>query len=211
PLQPDQIAYYRSVLDQLFFLIMYVIIDYLLSSVCFKMTDEVPNNITRWMSAGIKSFGDMAKDPAEQLTTYASMAGYRFAPKISDMVMDTSRMAGNLAGRATNRPDGGSAIKDMVDGALGIRQPSEPTPPPPQVTPDAAAPGAGAAGAAGATGATSPEAPPRGPAAGPEGARTPPAPEGTPPPAGEGGNTTPQGGETPPEGGETPPRGDRNN
>ena len=109
-LSPTDIAYYRSAVDQLFFTVMYVILVYLMGTSAFKLTDDIPNNIIRWINGGVKSFGDTAGDSAEQLTTYASIAGYRFAPQIGEAVSSMGEGLGGMAGDAM----GENTIKRMV-------------------------------------------------------------------------------------------------
>ena len=58
----------------------------------------------------MKSFGDTAGDSAEQLTTYASIAGYRFAPQIGEAVSSMGEGLGGMAGDAM----GENTIKRMV-------------------------------------------------------------------------------------------------
>lgn len=97
---PLTMGYYRNGVDQFFFMVMYIIVVYLIGTSVFKLIDQIPHSVIRWINAGVKSFGDMAKDPAEGLYQYSSMATYRFAPALSDGITSASEGAGSMAGRA---------------------------------------------------------------------------------------------------------------
>ncbi|MBL4589838.1 MAG: DotA/TraY family protein [Alphaproteobacteria bacterium] len=98
---PLTMGYYRNNVDQFFFLVMYIIIVYLMGTSAFKLVDQIPHSVIRWVNAGVKSFGDMAKDPAEGLYQYASMATYRFGPKIGQGIAGASEALGESVGGAT--------------------------------------------------------------------------------------------------------------
>ena len=70
---PGQEAYARGTVDQFFYTVVYAIIVYMIGLPCFKLVDTVPDNIMRWLSAGISSFGAQDGDPADNLMGY--MAG----------------------------------------------------------------------------------------------------------------------------------------
>ncbi|MBI2235316.1 MAG: DotA/TraY family protein [Micavibrio aeruginosavorus] len=64
PVPPDTVGsleYARDAADKLFFTIIYAIIVYMIGMSSFKMIDQVPNNILRWMGGGVRSFGDMTQ------------------------------------------------------------------------------------------------------------------------------------------------------
>ncbi|MGB4056659.1 MAG: DotA/TraY family protein, partial [Alphaproteobacteria bacterium] len=65
---PTQIEYYRSSIDQFFFSVIYVIICYMMANSMFKMVDQVPNQILRWMGVSVTTFSEAAGDPAGELT-----------------------------------------------------------------------------------------------------------------------------------------------
>mgnify|MGYP003391885402 CR=1 FL=1 len=68
-LGPTQIGFYRSALDEFFFTIVYVSLVYMMGTGCFKMIDQVPNNILRWMGMNVNTFQDGAGNPVGQLTS----------------------------------------------------------------------------------------------------------------------------------------------
>lgn len=97
---PLEMGFYRNAVDQFFFLVMYIIVVYLIGNSTFKLIDQIPHSVTRWLNASVKSFGDMAKDPAEGLAQYVSVASYKFAPKIGQAITSSGEMAGGMAGEA---------------------------------------------------------------------------------------------------------------
>jgi conjugal transfer/type IV secretion protein DotA/TraY len=65
---PSELAYYRGPIDRFFFSVIYVIICYMMAIGFFKMIDQVPNNILRWMGVSVSTFGEAMGDPAGMLT-----------------------------------------------------------------------------------------------------------------------------------------------
>jgi conjugal transfer/type IV secretion protein DotA/TraY len=65
---PSEIAYYRGPLDQFFYTAIYVIMCYMMATGFFKLIDQIPNNILRWMGVSVSTFSEAAGDPAGQLS-----------------------------------------------------------------------------------------------------------------------------------------------
>lgn len=53
-----------------FFTVVYAIVVYMMAVSSFKLIDQIPNNILRWMGTGVNSFGSMQQDPAGRLLLY---------------------------------------------------------------------------------------------------------------------------------------------
>jgi len=64
----QDITFYRGPLDQLMFTIIYAALCYMLALSCFKMIDEIPNQIMRWAGNTTPTFQENAGDPAGQIT-----------------------------------------------------------------------------------------------------------------------------------------------
>lgn len=64
--------YKRGVVDEFFYTIMYTIVVYMIATPCFKLVDLIPDNIMRWMGAGISTFGAVDGDPANGLMKYVT-------------------------------------------------------------------------------------------------------------------------------------------
>jgi hypothetical protein len=72
----------RSPVDEFFFTVMYAIVVYMLGLSSFKLIDLIPDNILRWMSTGVSSFGQIVKDPAENLVSYSFLFTQAVSSKI---------------------------------------------------------------------------------------------------------------------------------
>ena len=67
--------YYRGPIDQFFFTVLYAIIVYLTAMSSFKLIDNIPNKILRWMGSGDKTFSDDAGQTAEGVLTKVAVGG----------------------------------------------------------------------------------------------------------------------------------------
>lgn len=65
----------RGPLDEFFYTIVYAILVYMIGMASFKLIDLIPNNILRWMGQGIKTFNDIAEEPAEGLIQKIAVGG----------------------------------------------------------------------------------------------------------------------------------------
>lgn len=61
------IEYARGYVDQFFYLIVYTVIGYMMAIASFKLIDQIPNHIMRWMGANVTTFGDQSEDAAQGL------------------------------------------------------------------------------------------------------------------------------------------------
>lgn len=55
------LEYFRNSLDKMFYTIIYAVIIYMIGMSSFKMIDQIPNHILRWMGGGAQSFGKMTE------------------------------------------------------------------------------------------------------------------------------------------------------
>jgi conjugal transfer/type IV secretion protein DotA/TraY len=55
----------RGTIDQFMYTILFAIVIYMMGLSSFKMADMVPDNVLRWMHAGVQSFGQFDPNPAE--------------------------------------------------------------------------------------------------------------------------------------------------
>lgn len=62
------VRYLRGVIDQIFFTAIYAVVVYMLGTSCFKLVDQVPDGILRWIGAGLRTFGDAYEDQAQNLS-----------------------------------------------------------------------------------------------------------------------------------------------
>lgn len=64
---PSMIEFYRGPIDVFFFTAVYAIIVYIMGLSCFKLVDQIPNNILRWAGSSVAAFQENAGDPAGAL------------------------------------------------------------------------------------------------------------------------------------------------
>ncbi len=92
----DTMGYWRSPLDELFYTAIYVIIVYMIGLSCFKLIDEIPNNIMRWMGVTVSTFRENSGDPAGELSGKMYRATQMTNAQITQMV---ARIKGTSTGR----------------------------------------------------------------------------------------------------------------
>lgn len=99
--------FWRGPLDELFYTIIYVIIVYMIGISCFKLVDQIPNNILRWMGITVSTFHESIGDPATELTgkmyrgtqmTNAQLIQLIEGAQGRDTVTDTQLATGQLSG-----------------------------------------------------------------------------------------------------------------
>lgn len=90
----------RGVIDQFFFTIMYALLLYMMATTSFKMIDQVPQNVMRWIGSSVPIFNDNKQDPTQGLTTYVSLAGNSIVPKMLSGVTGAARGLGGALGQA---------------------------------------------------------------------------------------------------------------
>lgn len=60
--------FWRGPIDEFFLTALYTIMVYMIGLSCFKLVDQIPNNIMRWMGVAVSTFQEQAGDPAGQMT-----------------------------------------------------------------------------------------------------------------------------------------------
>jgi hypothetical protein len=63
----------RGPIDEFFFTVIYAIIVYMMGMSCFKLVDQIPNNILRWMGQSVSTFNDGKEDMGQQLVSTTSV------------------------------------------------------------------------------------------------------------------------------------------
>jgi conjugal transfer/type IV secretion protein DotA/TraY len=63
---PSQIEYYRGPVDEFFYTVVYAVVVYMMAMSSFKLIDQIPNGILRWMGQSVAPFG-REEDAAEGL------------------------------------------------------------------------------------------------------------------------------------------------
>ena len=75
----ELILYARSPLDQFFFTVLYALIVYLMALSSFKLIDQIPNQILRWMGNAASTFHDEQENPVAGLTGKAVLGANQVA------------------------------------------------------------------------------------------------------------------------------------
>lgn len=88
----------RDPVDEFFFTILYTIIVYLLATSSFKLIDQIPNNILRWMGAGVQSFNDRRDDPTQGLVQFAALGGSQMSGQVAGVMTQGAHGAGMVGG-----------------------------------------------------------------------------------------------------------------
>lgn len=97
----------RSPIDEFFFTVVYTIFVYLIATSCFKLIDQIPDNILRWIGAGVPAFGDKDGDPTAGLVQYAAFGGATITGDAVGALQQGSRLGGQMGGMAANFFSGG--------------------------------------------------------------------------------------------------------
>jgi hypothetical protein len=90
----------RGVVDQFFFTIMYALLLYMMATTSFKMIDQIPQNVMRWIGSSVPIFNDNKQDPTQGLTSYVSLAGSQILPNMMNGVTGVARGTGAGLGQA---------------------------------------------------------------------------------------------------------------
>jgi conjugal transfer/type IV secretion protein DotA/TraY len=89
----------RNTVDQFFFTVVYAIIVYMMATASFKMIDKIPDQLLRFMGAGVSAFSDINPDPTEGLTRYAALGGITVGQQATQGLKQFSQEVGdNFAG-----------------------------------------------------------------------------------------------------------------
>lgn len=88
----------KGIIDQFFFTIVYTIIVYMMATASFKLIDSIPDNILRFMGAGVSAFSDINSDPTEGLTRYAALGGITIGQQASQGIRSLSGGVGGAIG-----------------------------------------------------------------------------------------------------------------
>ncbi len=89
-----EIEYFRSGVDQFFFTLLYAVVMYIMATSSFKLIDQIPNSVLRWVGEGVESFGDKADDAAGNLIRYGAIGGGMLGGQLTDGLKQGAKMSG---------------------------------------------------------------------------------------------------------------------
>lgn len=99
----------HNIIDEFFFTIVYTILIYMIATSSFKLIDQIPGNILRWIGASVQSFSDQAGDPAQGMVQYAAINASQISGQVVDVAHQGSGVAGRGAGSLFSRNSGGGS------------------------------------------------------------------------------------------------------
>ncbi|MCE7887533.1 MAG: hypothetical protein DYH13_08570 [Alphaproteobacteria bacterium PRO2] len=80
----------QNKIDEFFYTVVYAIIVYMMATASFKLIDKIPDQILRYMGAGVSAFSDINPDPTEGLTKYAAYGGMHMAQTTTTGLRDVA-------------------------------------------------------------------------------------------------------------------------
>lgn len=78
-------------IDEFFYTVMYTILVYMIGVSCFKLIDNIPNQIMRWMGVTVSTFQEKAGDPASELQGRMFRASQTTSSQLDAMINRTSQ------------------------------------------------------------------------------------------------------------------------
>ncbi len=93
-------AFTRGTLDEFFYTIVYAIIVYMVGMSSFKMIDMIPNNVMRWLGAGVSGFGKLQSDPTQDMMKAVTAGGSVIGGQLKEGAEKIGGGVQSLMGRA---------------------------------------------------------------------------------------------------------------
>ncbi|MDB5491337.1 MAG: putative rane protein [Micavibrio sp.] len=118
----DMLAFKRNVIDNFFFTIIYTIVIYMMATGSFKMIDQIPSRILRWMGAGAQAF-QQHNEAEEGLNRYLIGGAVQMTRQMGDIIMTDGNRAGFLAGKLAGGNAQTNASQPGSTGAFITRPP----------------------------------------------------------------------------------------
>lgn len=91
---PMTLEYYRGPIDQFFFTVVYAVLVYIMAMASFKLIDQIPNNILRWMGSSAQAFNDKKQDPTEGLVGTASLGASETLRQLGGGLKGLTKLSG---------------------------------------------------------------------------------------------------------------------
>jgi conjugal transfer/type IV secretion protein DotA/TraY len=104
------------------YLIMYAVIAYNLGLVCFKMIDQIPSQVMRWIGQSNLQYQDGKPDPLGKMQEATTAAGAILGSKMADNIGGVAKSAG---GTAYGAAKGGAAGIQKISSSLQSKNASK--------------------------------------------------------------------------------------
>ncbi|MEM6781131.1 MAG: DotA/TraY family protein [Pseudomonadota bacterium] len=111
----NSIEYFRGPIDEFFFTIVYAILVYMIGMSCFKLIDNIPNEILRWLNVNVPTFNDKNENDPGGLVQKVTVSGGMIARSMGDGAESLQEAGGSLS-RA------GGDISNLARGAIQEQQ-----------------------------------------------------------------------------------------
>ncbi|MGB4058523.1 MAG: DotA/TraY family protein [Alphaproteobacteria bacterium] len=85
--------YFRSALDEFMFTVIYAIVVYMMGMSSFKLIDQIPTNILRWMGQSVATFNDSKEAAAENMVSTASVGANQAIQGIGGSLNQATQLA----------------------------------------------------------------------------------------------------------------------
>jgi conjugal transfer/type IV secretion protein DotA/TraY len=113
----ELLQYKRSTIDEFFFTIIYTIIVYMMATASFKLIDQVPQQILRWMGAGTQVFADNMPDAAQNLKGYIGTGAFMMTSNLSQSIIQSSGRLGSGLAKALKSDKDDANLTGGIPGA----------------------------------------------------------------------------------------------
>jgi conjugal transfer/type IV secretion protein DotA/TraY len=114
--------YKRNVIDEFFFTAVYTIIIYMMATSSFKLIDQIPAQIMRWLGSGVRSFSGQTGDPESQMMQYVAYGGKHVADNAIGAMTSGAKLGGNVLGSPFKLLAGRNKHVSTAEGATQARK-----------------------------------------------------------------------------------------
>jgi conjugal transfer/type IV secretion protein DotA/TraY len=80
----SQLKFFGSAIDQFFYTVVYTVVVYIMATSSFKLIDQIPKSILRWIGSSAQGFNDTREDPAAGLMQTATVGAQQTLKSLGD-------------------------------------------------------------------------------------------------------------------------------
>ncbi len=96
---PTDIEFYRGPVDEFFYTVLYAIIVYMMGTASFKLIDQIPNKILRWMGNASQTFSELSEDPTEQVMSLSQQGSQQAVGAVGGGLNSLLKGVGSLGNK----------------------------------------------------------------------------------------------------------------
>ncbi len=101
PNQTGSMEYYRGVADRFFYTVVYAIVVYMMGTSSFKMIDQLPSQIMRWIGTDVSSFMDQNKEGPDGLMVKMKVGANMVGGQLGSVLKEGQSAIGQTAAAAS--------------------------------------------------------------------------------------------------------------